>query len=193
MPHIQPEPTSLVTPSLLAYAGVIARIGLTSFGGGVSGWLMRIVVHEQGWVTETEFLSGLALCQVFPGINVLNLSIWLGYRMHGGVGALVGALAMIVPPGIVLLGIAALFARLADQPALHAVLNGVAAAAIGLTASTGLRALRRAATSLAPAAVAAVTFAAVGVLHWPLVPVVAAVAPISVGLAAWLGASSRAG
>jgi chromate transporter len=88
---------------LVEYAGLIAKIGLTSFGGGVSGWMMRVVVHERRWIDEADFVTGLSLSQVFPGINVLNLAIWLGYRLHGGVGALAGALAMIVPPGLVLI------------------------------------------------------------------------------------------
>ena len=88
------EPSSADKPicTLPEYAALITRIGLTSFGGGVSGWMMRMVVQERAWMTEPEFLSGLALCQIFPGINVLNLSIWLGYKLHGGAGALVGAL-----------------------------------------------------------------------------------------------------
>ena len=179
-------------PSLAEYALVVVRIGLTSFGGGVSAWLMRIVVHERGWVRESEFLSGLALCQVFPGINVLNLAIWLGYRLHGGAGAVVGALAMIVPPAFVLLGIAAAFAGLSDAAWVRAALNGVAAAAVGLTGAMGVRAARRSATGLVPGLVIAATFAAVGLLHWPLVPVVAVLAPVSVGLA-WRRGSAGAG
>lgn len=174
--------TPQTPPSLAAYAFVVVRIGLTSFGGGVSGWMMRVVVHERGWVGEAEFLAGLALCQVFPGINVLNLAIWLGYRLHGGAGALVGALAMIVPPGLVLLGIASALAGLSGHAEVRTALNGVAAAAVGLTGAMGVRAARRAATGLVPVLTGAATFAAIGLLHWPLVPVVAVLAPLGIGL-----------
>ncbi|MDT7950551.1 MAG: chromate transporter [Acetobacteraceae bacterium] len=162
---------------------LIAQIGLTSFGGGVSGWMMRVVVHERGWITESEFLTGLALCQVFPGINVLNLAIWLGYKLHGGAGALAGALAMLVPPGFVLIGLGIGFAHLANVPAIHAALTGVAAAAVGLTATMGLRAAHRAATGIAPIGLLGATFAAIALLHWPLVPVVFGFGVISVALA----------
>ena len=169
-------------PTLLAYTLVMMRIGLTSFGGGVSGWMMRVVVQEREWIGETEFLSGLALCQVFPGINVLNLSIWLGYRLLGGAGAVAGALAMIVPPGLVLLALASAFAGLSEYASVRTALAGVAAAAVGLTGAMGLRAARRSATGVVPVLVLLGTFGAVGVLHWPLVPVVAVVAPLSIGL-----------
>ena len=179
-------------PSLAEYGLLVVRIGLTSFGGGVSGWMMRLVVHERGWVGEAEFLSGLALCQVFPGINVLNLAIWLGYRLHGGAGALVGALAMIVPPGLVLLGIAAAFAGLSDFAEVRTALNGVAAAAVGLTGAMGARAARRSATGIVPVLVGVATFIAIGLLHWPLVPVAAVLAALSIGLAIKGGAAGNA-
>ncbi len=177
-------------PTLAQYALLIVRVGLTSFGGGVSAWMMRLVVHERGWLTESEFLSGLALCQVFPGVNVLNLAIWLGYRLHGGAGAVAGALAMLLPPGLLLLGIATAFAGLSDQPLVRAALNGVAAAAIGLTCAMGLRAARRSMTRLVPALLGIATFAAIGLLHWPLVPVTAALAAIGIGIALWENADA---
>ncbi len=170
-------------PTLAAYALVVTRIGLTSFGGGVSGWMMRLVVHERAWLSEAEFLSGLALCQVFPGVNVLNLAIWLGYRLHGGAGAVAGALAMLLPPGLLLLGIATAFADLSGHAVVRAALNGVAAAAVGLTGAMGVRAARRSMTRVGPALLGAATFGAVGLLHWPLVPVTAALAVVGIMLA----------
>ncbi len=109
-----------------------------------------------------------------------------------GLAPLVGALAMIVPPGIVLLGIATAFARLSEHLWVHAALNGVGAAAIGLTGAMGVRATHRSATGAWPALMVGAIFAAVGLLHWPLVPVVAVLAPVSVGMAAWQEASARA-
>ena len=169
--------------TLAEYAVLVTRIGLTSFGGGVSGWMMRMVVHERAWMTEAEFLTGLALCQVFPGINVLNLAIWLGYKLHGGAGALVGALAMIVPPGLVLVGLGIGFTHLAGNPLVGVALTGVAAAGVGLTGAMGVRATRRSANGVVPVVLIVATFVAIAVLHWPLVPVVAGFGAVSVGLA----------
>ena len=42
---------------------IFSRIGLTSFGGGLSGWLLREFVQSRKWLTEEEFFSGLAISQ----------------------------------------------------------------------------------------------------------------------------------
>ncbi len=175
----------LRAPSLAEFAAVMARIGLTSFGGGLSAWLLRVVVGERRWMTEAEFLSGLSLCQVFPGVNVVNLAIWLGYRLHGGIGAIVGALAMTVPAGILLIGFAAAFGDLSRYAGLSVALNGVAAAAIGMGASLGVRTVRRSGLALLPLGVAATTFVLVGILRLPLIPVVLVLAPVSIALSVW--------
>jgi chromate transporter len=169
-------------PTLGQYVAVIARVGLTSFGGGLSAWMLRIMVHERRWLTEPEFLTGLALCQVFPGINVVNLAIWLGYRTNGWRGAVAGALAIIVPPGIVMVGLLVLMSSIAHNAPVRMALNGVAAAAVGLGAAMGIRAARRC-LRLVPACVMLAVFLAIGVFRLPLLAVMAVMVPISVGLA----------
>lgn len=176
-----PEPT-LERPTLGQYVAVVTRIGLTSFGGGLSAWMLRIMVYERHWVTEPEFLTGLALCQVFPGINVVNLAIWLGYRTNGWRGAVTGALAIIVPPGIIIVGLLLLLSNAAHIPPVRMALNGVTAAAIGLGASMGIRAASRC-LQIVPACIMLAVFLGIGVFRLPLLAVMAVMAPISVGLA----------
>ena len=67
---------------------IFSRIGLTSFGGGLSGWLLREFVQDRHWISEEDFLNGLSLSQALPGVNVKNMAIWIGYRLVGtsGVG-----------------------------------------------------------------------------------------------------------
>ena len=53
-------------PSATQLFLIFTRIGLTSFGGGLSGWLFREFVQRHRWLTQDEFLSGLAICQTLP-------------------------------------------------------------------------------------------------------------------------------
>ncbi|WP_158747325.1 chromate transporter [Acidisphaera sp. L21] len=173
-------------PTLMEFFVVVVRIGLTSFGGGLSGWLLREFVQRRHWLDEEEFLSGLSLAQAFPGVNVVNLSIWIGYRLLGTRGALAGACGIIVPPAILVVLIAALFAALTDYPLTHLVLDGVGAAAVGLSLQMGIIAARRVAMKgLEQIVIMAAAFVAVGLLHISLPLVVVVLGALSVSLAYW--------
>ncbi|OWJ67946.1 chromate transporter [Inquilinus limosus] len=161
------------------------KIGLTSFGGGLSGWMLREFVQNRRWVSEADFLNGLALAQAFPGVNVVNLSLWIGFRLRGGPGALAGVLGMIVPAMLVAIAAAAAFAEVAQYRSVHLALAGAAAAAVGLSLQMGVRAARRAARSAVPVAIIIVTFVAIGPLRLPLLPVMAVLAPLGIAYAAW--------
>lgn len=47
-----------VPPTLLGLFLIFSRIGLTSFGGGLSGWLLREFVQDRDWISEEAFLNG---------------------------------------------------------------------------------------------------------------------------------------
>ncbi|MCR2521869.1 chromate transporter, partial [Salmonella enterica] len=74
------DPAVAAPPTLPQIFLAFAKVGLTSFGGGLSGWMMREFVQQRRWLSESDFLSGLALAQSFPGVNVVNLAIWIGFR-----------------------------------------------------------------------------------------------------------------
>ena len=154
-----------------------AKLGVTSFGGGLTGWMMQECVRRRGWVTEEEFLTGLAMAQALPGVNVVNLPLWIGYRLAGNAGAIVAALGVIIPPMIIVTIMAATYGWLQRFNATHLALEGAAAAAIGLSLSMGLRAARRQIRQLAPALVLVAVFTGVGLLKLPLLLVVALAAP----------------
>ena len=171
-------------PSVTALLMLFARIGLTSFGGGVSGWMLREVVQRRGWLGEEEFLNGLALAQAFPGVNVVNLAIWIGFRLRATPGAAVAAGAIIVPPCLVVVLIAAGFAGLSGFPLTHLVLDGVGAAAVGLSLQMGVVAAQRAARKGAWSVIlTALAFLAVGLLHLSVPLVVAVLGPVGVACA----------
>ena len=173
-------------PTTAQLFGVFSRIGLTSFGGGLSGWLLRELVQRRHWVSEEEFLDGLALAQAFPGVNVVNLAIWIGYRLRGTPGAVASACGIIVPPAIVVVVIGAAFAALLGYPVAHLVLDGIGAAAVGLSLQMGVvAALRAAKKGLDSVVVMVVAFLAVGLLHLSLPLVVLVLGSASVALAYW--------
>ncbi|MES2186466.1 MAG: chromate transporter [Pseudomonadota bacterium] len=179
-----PDLPAPYVPTLGEIFGAFAKIGVTSFGGGLSGWTMREFVMRRRWIGEDEFLNGLALAQSFPGVNVVNIAIWLGYRLRGSRGALAGAVGITVPPMVLAILVGAAFSWLGQSPPVHAVLGGMGAAAVGLSMQMGFRAARKAARQAVPAVIMALTFVGIFLLRWPLLAVVAVMAPISI-VVAW--------
>lgn len=184
VPLLEDVTTSTI-PTLRDLFFAFAKLGVTSFGGGLTGWMMQECVRRRRWISEDEFLTGLAMAQALPGVNVVNLPIWIGYRLAGGRGALVSALGVIVPPMIVVMLMAATYGYLARYNAAYLALQGAAAAAIGLSLSMGLRTARRQIMHVLPACVLVAVFAAVGLLKIPTLIVVGVMAPVSIGLAYW--------
>src|SRR5262249_18705871 len=150
---------------LAEIARLFARIGITSFGGGLSAWMYREVVDRRRWLAEDAFLSGLTLGQILPGANVVNLSVYVGQPLRGPAGSAVAVTALLLPPTVAIVILAAVLHRFGEFPWLHDLLEGVAAGAIGLTFSVGFRAARHAASRdrLAPLLILAV-FGLVGLL-----------------------------
>ena len=159
------------------------RLGVVSFGGGTAGWLYREIVERRRWINDTEFLSGAALGRLMPGSGGVNLTVQVGQHLHGGSGALAAVLGLLSGPLAIILALAAGYTKVDQSVTLHAVLDGVTAAAIGLTFATGLKLVRFGRASAGPLAVTAATVLSVGVLRWPMIPVVLCLAPVSIGLA----------
>jgi chromate transporter len=168
--------------TLAALLAVFLRLGMASFGGGLSAWMHREIVERRGWMGEERFLAALALGQVLPGPNSVNLALQIGLQLRGGIGAVAAGIGLLGPSFLFILLLALLYERYGGLGLVNAALAGVAAAGIGLTCSMGVRAARRM-RGIAPFAVAGVVFVAVGVLKWPMIPVVLAVVPASIALA----------
>jgi chromate transporter len=159
------------------------QLGCTSFGGGTAGWLHREIVSRRGWIDDEAFLAMLAIGQVVPGSNGVKLAALIGQRLGGAAGAAAALAGLLGGPFVIVLGLAAIYGGATHYPIVYRMLDGVAAAVVGLTLATGLRSLKHGATGPAAVAIAAVTVVGVGLLGWPILPVVAVLAPLSIALA----------
>jgi chromate transporter len=178
------QPATAASVSLFALYRVFFVLGLLSFGGGVSAWMHREVVQVRGWMSDSEFIAGFALAQILPGVNSANLAVYLGQHLRGAIGSAVAVVGMLTGPVAVVILAAVLYHRLVELPGFAAAAAGVASVAVGMLVRLGLTLVRRVPRRAAAYAVMLATFIAVGVLKWPLLWVVAAMAPISIA-AAW--------
>ncbi|WP_210496656.1 chromate transporter [Microvirga antarctica] len=175
--------STLKSPTVFALFTICLWIGLFSFGGGLSAWIHREFVTRRRWITEDEFMNGLALGQILPGANITNLTVYIGQRLLGPRGAAAALLGLLVGPFLAVIALVSLYETFADLAWLHRGLSGAAAVAIGLMFAVAVKGARRAARAYVPSLVMAATVIAVGFLKWPLLPVVAVLGVISVAMA----------
>ena len=158
-------------PTLGALFRCFLHLGAMSFGGGMSAWIRREVVQKRGWIDDNQFLSGLALCQIAPGPNAVNLSVFIGATLLGTAGAAVALSAMLAVPGAILFAAGYLYFTIRALPQgawFGTVLAGAGAAAIGLTLANGVRLTKRGVRGPVAWVVMVGTAIAVGVLRVPL-------------------------
>ena len=185
----QPAPTSQIpgsvqSPTLAELALPFGKIGISSFGGGLSAWVYREMVDGRRWITEDEFLGAVTMSQILPGANIVNLALQIGFRLRGGIGSVVAVLSLLVPPMIVVILLGIALTSIGHIDWLHDFLEGLAATAIGLSASVGLRSARR---SLRmgwwPSLLSLGVIIGVFGLQWPIVPVIFGLAVCSLLIA----------
>lgn len=159
------------------------RLGAMTFGGSVQAWVHREVVQRRGWLDDKAFLSGLTVAQVLPGANPVNIALYVGLQLRGAAGAAAAVLGMVVPAFCVILCLGYLYGRYGHGQEVHFVLGGLAAAGVGATLAMGVKVARALPRDVMAPLTALVVFAIVGVLRWPMIPVVLAVTPVSVAWA----------
>jgi chromate transporter len=170
-------------PSLTELFVAFARIGLTSFGGGISGWMRLEFVVRRRWVTNDQFLLGLSLAQALPGVNVVNLPIWIGYELRGTIGAIAAASGLLLPSAVAVVLISLFVSQFTDYPLTHLLLAGVTAAGIGFGLSVGLYTAWHRARDISSVTIMLATFAALFIFKIPTMWIVLVMAPLSIALA----------
>ena len=115
------------------------EIGAVSFGGGycmIS--LVREVVLENGWLTESEFISFIAVSESTPGPLAVNMATFVGSSQGGILGAVAATAGVVLPSFVIILLIAAVIRNLLKYAGVQAFLSGVRPCVVALILATGL-------------------------------------------------------
>jgi chromate transporter len=121
---------------LAAVAEGFYRSGALVFGGGhVVLPLLQETVVKPGWISSNDFLAGYGAAQAVPG-PMFTLAAYLGARLPGGEGGLLGACVALVSiflPGLLLVaGVLPLWRAVARRAVAARAIAGVNAAVVGL-------------------------------------------------------------
>jgi len=157
-------------------------LGLISFGGALP-FVRRAVVDQRRWLSPEEFTDLLGLCQFLPGGNVINLSVAIGMRFRGAVGALSAITGFIAVPSLIVIALGVVYARTQNDPVVHHLFGGLAAAAAGLLIAMAMKVAKPIVRSPEGIFIAALMFVAIALVRLPLLPTMLALTPLSIALA----------
>lgn len=161
------------------------RAGLLTFGGAYTAipFLREDAVERGAWMTERDFLDGVALSGILPAPLII-FSTFVGYFGGGPLGALAMTAGIFLPAFL----FSILFFRHLEAvihiPTLHNFLEGVAAGVVGLIAITTVRLGLAAIPGLG--AVAICVGSLVVIYRWKHKLVIPAIV-LAAGAVGWLG------
>jgi len=179
-PAAEPTEAAHELVALRHLFGVFLFIGATSFGGGVVAYLREHIVERQKWLDDEEFMGSLEIGQTLPGLIATNVSIIVGNRLRGPRGSLAALLGILLPGAIAVFALGLIYSEFKKSPEVSAVLNGVAAAAVGLLLEVTMQIGRKQLLNWRDLCFLIPVFIAVGVLHISLLVVLVTLAPFSV-------------
>ena len=111
-------------------------LGTWGFGGPIAsvGYMQRDLVERRGWMSEAEFLDGVALGQTMPGPLAAQVVMWIGYLRMSWAGALSTAAAFIGPSFVLVLTVAAIYVRYSGLTIVQSLFYGIAPAVMAIIA-----------------------------------------------------------
>jgi chromate transporter len=112
------------------------------------------------------------------------MAVYIGQHVRGAIGSAVALAALLTGPFVIVIVAAVGYNRVVELPGFAAAMTGIATAAVGMIFRLGMTSAKGSLRHVPSALVLVATFVAIGVMQWPLVPVLAVLAPLSIA-AAW--------
>lgn len=126
-------------PGFAALLWTGLKAGLLTFGGAYTAIpYVRADTVGRGWLSDGAFLDGVAFAGMLPAPLVIFCT-FVGYVVGGWVGALAITLGVFLPAFAFSMIFYEHLEGFAENPRLHQILIGVAAAAVGIIAATSLQ------------------------------------------------------
>ena len=145
------------------------KAGLLTFGGAytVIPFLQDSAVSQHHWLTDSQFVDGLAISGVLPAPLII-FSTFVGYLAGGLVGALVMTLGIFLPAFVFPIFFHRTLVAVAENARIRPFLLGVAAGVIGLIAAVTVTILETSVVDVPTAILAVGAFLALNRWHGKL-------------------------
>ena len=111
------------------------KTGLFSIGGGLATLPFLFKMAENnGWFTTEQLTNMIAVSESTPGPIGVNVATYAGYKISGVPGAVWATLSLVLPSIIVILIIAGILEKFAENKIVKNVFFGLRPAVVGLLA-----------------------------------------------------------
>ncbi len=139
------------------------KVGLFTIGGGYAMLpiIERELVDSKQMMTMDEVLECYSLAQSLPGVIASNTAVFVGYRRAGVKGAVAAVLGVIIPSILIILGIAAIFDRVKDNPYVTKAFNGMRVVVLALLINSMLKLVKKSVKGILGWIIAIVSFVVV--------------------------------
>lgn len=119
------------------------HLGAFGFGGPIAlaGDMQRDLV-PRGWITQEEYLQGLAFAQMMPGPLAGQLAMWIGFIRYGVIGATLTGIVFVLPPFLIVLVVAILYVAYNGLSIVQALFYGIGPVVIAIVALSAVRLAR---------------------------------------------------
>ncbi len=113
-------------PSFRAALRFWCKLGWISFGGTAAhiAIMHDELVEKKRWISNRSFLHALSHCMILPGPEAQQLSIYIGWKLHGKRGGIVAGTLFVLPSMFILLALSVVYVRFGSLPWIAAVFNG---------------------------------------------------------------------
>ena len=137
------------------------KAGMLTFGGAytVIPFLQKDAVAEGAWMTNQQFLDGLALSSLLPAPLII-FATFVGYLGGGAAGAVVLTIGIFLPAFAFTLIAHDPLEKIVNEPRIREFLEGVTAGVVGLIAGTSIALMAVSIVNVPTAAVFLVALAA---------------------------------
>lgn len=116
----------VATVSLWSLFWIFFRIACTSFGGFMAmiSVVQNVIVERRKLLSHQDMLDGVSLASILPGPVAVNVVTYVGYRLRGGAGALVSAVAAVLPAFAFIVALSIVYFEWGQLPAVGKVFAG---------------------------------------------------------------------
>lgn len=109
-------------------------LGWISFGGttGHITIMHDFLVDKKKWVSSKKFFRALNACMLLPGPEAHQLTIYLGWKLHGLKGGVLAGLFFILPSLFIILGLSLVYVCFGNSAFLSALFSGLKPAVLAI-------------------------------------------------------------